>query len=77
MNVFATNLKTVGESLHDTTNVPGMLLYDKQTADSLQVIIKNLTSASKKLDEDMEAMQHNFLLKGYFKKENKNSAPPK
>jgi len=54
-----------------------MLLYDKQTADSLQVIIKNLTSASKKLDEDMEAMQHNFLLKGYFKKENKSSAPPK
>jgi phospholipid/cholesterol/gamma-HCH transport system substrate-binding protein len=74
MNTFATNLKTVSESLRDTTNVPGMLLYDKQTADSLQVIIKNLTSASKKLDEDLEATQHNFLLKGYFKKENKSTS---
>ena len=70
MNDFANNLATVSESLYDTTSTAGMLLYDKQTADSLQVIIKNLISASKKLDEDLEAIRHNFLLKGYFKKGN-------
>jgi len=67
MNTFSKNLEAVSESLRDTTAPAGLLLYDKQTADSLQLIIENLTSASKKLDEDFEAMQHNFLLKGYFK----------
>jgi phospholipid/cholesterol/gamma-HCH transport system substrate-binding protein len=32
----------------------------------------NAESASGKLDENMEAMQHNFLLRGYFKKKKKN-----
>jgi phospholipid/cholesterol/gamma-HCH transport system substrate-binding protein len=31
-----------------------------------------IQQATKKLDENMEAMQHNFLLKGYFKKKAKD-----
>jgi phospholipid/cholesterol/gamma-HCH transport system substrate-binding protein len=31
----------------------------------------NAQSASAKLDENMEAMQHNFLLRGYFRKKEK------
>jgi len=76
MNVFAENLKTTSESLKDTSNTVGVLLNDKQTADSLKVIVNNLTSASKRLDEDLKAAQHNFLLRGYFKKENKNISEP-
>lgn len=48
-----------------------MILNDKQTADDIQITIQNLKAASKKLDEDLEALQHNFLLKGYFRKKNK------
>jgi phospholipid/cholesterol/gamma-HCH transport system substrate-binding protein len=33
--------------------------------------LQNLQSASKKLDEDLEALQHNFLLRGFFKKKAK------
>ena len=33
--------------------------------------MQNLQSASKKLDEDLEALQHNFLLRGFFKKKAK------
>jgi phospholipid/cholesterol/gamma-HCH transport system substrate-binding protein len=69
MNSFSANLKTTGTHLQDTNTTAGMLLYDKRTADSLRIIINNLTSASKKLDEDLEAVRHNFLLKGYFKHE--------
>jgi phospholipid/cholesterol/gamma-HCH transport system substrate-binding protein len=49
-----------------------MLLNDAQTAESLKAVIKNLQSSTQKLDENMEALQHNFLFRGYFRKKNKS-----
>jgi phospholipid/cholesterol/gamma-HCH transport system substrate-binding protein len=55
-----------------------VLLADTSFAQKLRTTIDNANSASAKLDENMEAMQHNFLLRGYFRKkeraekENKN-----
>ena len=34
----------------------------------------NINQASIKLNENMEAMRHNFLFKGYFKKQEKEKA---
>ncbi len=45
-----------------------MMLNDEQSASQLKMTLQNLQSASKKLDEDLEAVQHNFLLRGFFKK---------
>jgi phospholipid/cholesterol/gamma-HCH transport system substrate-binding protein len=69
------NLQKAGNTLNDgleNKNAPvGMLLSDEKTASGLKVTLQNLQSASKKLDEDLEALQHNFLFRRYFKKKAK------
>lgn len=54
-------------------NTPiGVLLHDEQSAENLKSAIRNLDSSSQKLNENMEGLQHNFLLRGYFKKKDKD-----
>jgi phospholipid/cholesterol/gamma-HCH transport system substrate-binding protein len=69
------NLKTtstnLGNSLNNKNAPIGMLLNDEQAAANLKLTLQNLRSGSKKLDEDLEAIQHNFLFRGFFKKKAK------
>ncbi len=46
----------------------GRLIQDTAIAENLNQTIENLKTSSKGLDENMKAVKHNFLLKGYFKK---------
>ena len=62
---------TVNEGLKNTNAPAGMLLGDEKTAGSLKITMQNLQSASIKLNDDLEAVQHNFLLRGFFKKKAK------
>lgn len=65
------NLNQASAQLTKNDNSVGLLLSDAKTAESIKSMISNLESSSKKLDEDLEALQHNFLLKGFFKKKAK------
>lgn len=49
----------------------GVLLQDETTGAHLKETMRNLELSSKKLDEDLEAVQHNFLLRRFFKKKAK------
>ncbi len=60
------------KNLNNDSAPIGMLLHDEQAASYIKGTLQNLQSGSHKLDEDLEAVQHNFLLRGFFKKRAKN-----
>lgn len=68
---FSNSLRTAGAGLNDKNAPIGMLLHDEDAADNLQRTLKNLRVSSQELSEDLEALQHNFLLRGFFKKKDK------
>lgn len=63
--------KNINRKLNDNSSPVGLLLNDKETAANLKATIRNLQLGSQKLDENMEALQHNFLLRGFFRKKEK------
>ena len=64
----------LGNSLNNKSTPVGMLLNDEDAAADIRVILSNLQAGSQKLNDDLEAVQHNFLLKGFFKKKAKKEA---
>lgn len=50
------------------------LLKNEKTTAQLQQILENLKQGTQSFNESMEALQHNFLLRGYFKKQKKPNA---
>lgn len=65
------NLQTTTGKLNQSNNPVGVLLNDSSAANNLKTTLKNLESSTHKLDEDLEALQHNFLLRGFFRKKEK------
>ncbi len=67
------NLNKASAKLNDKDNVAGVMLNDPAAAEQIRSTIKNLQTSSKKLDQDLEALQHNFLLRGFFKNKAKEA----
>jgi len=65
------DLQTMIAKINTNNNAIGVLLSDTVFANKLKKTLDNTQAASVKLDANMEALQHNFLLRGYFKKQKK------
>ena len=79
-SVVAGNLEALASKMNDDDNAIGLLLEDSTFAHSLKHTLVNAEQATRKLDENMEALQHNFLFRKYFRKkerQRKDAASPK
>lgn len=68
------NLNKASNKLNTTDNALGLLLNDRGSADRVESTLINLEESSVKLNDNLEALQHNFLLRGFFKKRAKQQA---
>ncbi|MFZ4262354.1 MlaD family protein [Sphingobacterium sp. HJSM2_6] len=73
-SALMSNLNATSARLNDKDNAIGVLTNDPAAADEIRQILKNLNLSTEKLDENMEALQSNFLLRGFFKKKAKAEA---
>lgn len=73
-NELMDNLNETTARLNDKNNAVGVLTNDPAAAEDIKAILENLNDGSKKLDENMEALQSNFLLRRFFKKKAKEEA---
>ena len=73
-SVLTNNLNKASNKLNSTDNALGVLLNDPKGAVQVQTTLDNLQQSSVKLNDDLEAVQHNFLLKGFFNKKAKAKA---
>ena len=67
-SAFADDLHDASSKLQDDNNAAGVLLNDPHLSTEIRSTIYNLNSSSQKLDENLEALQHNWLLRGFFRK---------
>jgi phospholipid/cholesterol/gamma-HCH transport system substrate-binding protein len=65
------DMKKIISRINTQDNALGILLSDTIFAHKLRTTMDNAQRASLKLDQNMEALKHNFLLRGYFRKQQK------
>lgn len=74
INKVVTNLNATILNIKEGKGTLNYLANDPTLVQKIDSTMTNLNAASIKLNEDLEAMKHSFLLRGYFKKQEKEKA---
>jgi phospholipid/cholesterol/gamma-HCH transport system substrate-binding protein len=61
----------ISDKLNSSGSPAGVLLNDTSAARDLQLTLRNLAASTGKLDTNMVAVRHNFLLRGFFRRQEK------
>jgi phospholipid/cholesterol/gamma-HCH transport system substrate-binding protein len=69
--IITSNLADISSRITHGKGALGKLLHDTTLSSNISSTMSNLNSSTQKLDQNMEAAQHNFLLRGFFKKKEK------
>jgi phospholipid/cholesterol/gamma-HCH transport system substrate-binding protein len=69
--IITANLADISSRITHGKGALGKLLHDTSLSSNISATVRHLNSSTQKLDENMEAAQHNFLLRGFFKKKEK------
>ena len=64
----------VKKDISDGTGTLNLLLKDSAMAGNLNQSMQNIKEGTDAFNENMEALKHNFLFRGYFKKQEKKKA---
>lgn len=70
-------LKTMTGKLNSRDGALHLVLSDTAFRTKINNTLTNVERGTKKFDEDMEALKHNFLFRGYFKKLEKEESKKK
>jgi len=71
INTVIENLNATVLSIKDGKGSINYLANDTELVQKIDSTMTNINEASSKLNENMEALKHNFLFRGYFKKQEK------
>ena len=66
--IITGNLADISSRITKGQGALGKLLHDTSLSSNISSTMKHLNTSTQKLDQNMEAAQHNFLLRGFFKK---------
>jgi len=68
LDTAAQNLASVSTKINDGKGTLGALLNDKQVYNELNATTAQAKAGATAFQDNMQALQHNFLLRGFFKK---------
>lgn len=73
-DTLAATLAGLQRQVQSGTGPLHTLLADTAASRQLRQSMRNVQQGTQKLDQSMEALQHNFLLRGYFRRHQKKKA---
>jgi phospholipid/cholesterol/gamma-HCH transport system substrate-binding protein len=68
INNILTNINDIVNKINSSDGAYNYILNDTTLVNNLKTTIKNINEGTDKFNQNMEALKHNFLIRGYFKK---------